>query len=403
MRIGFIAEAYPPTDGGVATSAQRVARGLVAQGAEVQLFCFDNSLPISVSDYVVEQVDEGVVVFRVGPFFLKQRDLNLNLLSEKAKASLRRRAFNQIVARINPKLDVVLSFYLVQSGFIAQFVARQLGVPHVAGVRGNDIGLNIFHLERFAATHWTISGAQRIVCVNEYLRERLLLAFPEVKDRTSVIPNSVKVSNEQIPDPLHRQRVLQATGWNETDFIVTFIGTLREKKGIVPLLNALYRVKEKPIRLLIVGPQIRNSDAALCQDLLASLTESRHIFTTGFVDRSEVKNWALGSDAVVMPSTDDGLANGLLEGMSMGLCPIVSDLFSETVIHRENGLLVCPGDDASLAQCFLQLETDRELAKRLGRCARQFVESVHPPLKEASAYLELLRTTITDSLHMVRA
>jgi glycosyltransferase involved in cell wall biosynthesis len=395
MRVAFIAEHYPPTEGGVATSAQRVARGLVRMGVNVQVFCFDNSQPITAGDYLLKEVDEGVSVARVGPFFLKHPDLNLNLLSEKVKAALRRRAFSQILRLAQPtKVEAVMSFYLLQAGYLAQFLARELGIPYIAGVRGNDIGLNIFHVERFGVTQWVVSGADRIVCVNEHLRRRLLLAFPEVKDKTCVIPNGIAIPEEQAPDQSARRDLLAASNWDDNDFIITFIGTLREKKGIVPLLKAVEQARHLPLRLLVIGPEIRSADAALCDDLLTKLKEDNRLFITGKLDRAEVKQWAAGADAVVMPSLDDGLANGLLEGMAIGLCPITSEVFSDVVNDKENGLIVPCNDHIRLADTFSRLARDRPLARVLGKNARRHVAGVHQPHKEASAYMNLLQSTV---------
>src|SRR5574338_1712865 len=97
MKIGFISEHYPPTDGGVATSTQRVARHLHRLGARVHVLCFDHSRPMTDKDYVVEEVDEGVRVSRVGPFFLKQAGASADRIPEKVKATLRRRAFNRMI------------------------------------------------------------------------------------------------------------------------------------------------------------------------------------------------------------------------------------------------------------------------------------------------------------------
>ncbi|MBK6877720.1 MAG: hypothetical protein IPG99_15025 [Ignavibacteria bacterium] len=83
MRIGFIVEHYPTTQGGVATSAQRVARELVKLGLEVILICFDSTRPLDSEEFVSEEIDNNVKVFRIGPFFLKQKSINIDSFPEK--------------------------------------------------------------------------------------------------------------------------------------------------------------------------------------------------------------------------------------------------------------------------------------------------------------------------------
>lgn len=395
MKIGFIAEHYPPTEGGIATSAQRVARELVRLGLSVRVICFDHSRPITSHDYVIEQYDEGVQVARVGPFFLKQPRLPVDHVPEKTKASLRRRMFEQMVSLLRPqKVELILSFYLINAGYLGTFASRELNLPLIAGVRGNDIGRNIFNVERFAVVQWIVEGAHHVACVNEYLRRRVLLAFPRVADRISVIPNSVQLSHVIIPVAEARARVAKATGWDGSELRLVFIGTLREKKGAAVLATALLSMGSRSaIRLLVVGPDLGHVEMAQCGDAWMQLKAQGRVFVTGRVPRDAVASWAAGCDVVVMPSLDDGMANGLLEGMALGLCPLATTVFADIVRSGENGVLVPPGEPDALACAMSQLAQDRERIKRGGAAARRTVEK-WTPAQEAGAYLELFRRVL---------
>lgn len=391
MKIGFIAEHYPPTSGGVATSTQRVARQLVQLGARVHVLCFDHSRPLRSPDYVIEEVDRGVRVDRIGPFFLKQKEIKLDELDERIKAAFRRRAFEQMVRQLRSEpVDAILSFYLLNAGFLAQYVARETGVPLVAGVRGNDIGRNIFHVGRFAAIQWVVQGACRIVCVNEHLRRRVLLAWPEVDERTVVIPNSVEPCPETPDRELCRQRLAERTGWAPGDLVLTFIGTLREKKGVLTLAQALLALpRQSRARLLVVGQDLGPIERALCGPEWALLREEGRLYVTENVERAEVAAWAAAADVVVMPSLDDGMANGLLEGMMLGLCPLATRVFADAIEDGRDGCLVPAADPEALANAISALEADRERVTALGRAARERVLAWRPR-DEAERYWAVL-------------
>lgn len=391
LRVTFVSEHYPPTDGGVATSSQRVARQLVLLGADVHVICFDHGQPITSPDYVVREYDEGVVVSRVGPFFLKQRLLSADAIPEKQKATLRRRAFAQMCQLVDEHpADIVLSFYLLNAGFMATFLGRAKKLPIVAGVRGNDIGRNIFHTERFAAIQWVVGSATHIVCVNDHLRDRLLITFPDAENKTSVIPNSARVPDVSALDRHDARRVmLKATGWRDEHLVAVFIGTLREKKGVSVLLESLNSLgSEAQIRLLVVGPEIGGYERKVCGELWSRLTAEGLCWATGRIVQSDVRQWVLGADIVVMPSIDDGMANGLLEGMALGLCPVVSNIFADVVRDGENGRVVPSGDAASLAAVLRALEQDRASVSQFGAAARTS-RSTWTPESEAAAYLDL--------------
>lgn len=391
MKIGFVSEHYPPTDGGVATSTQRVARSLHQLGADVHVFCFDHSRPLSSSDYVTHEIDSGVNVTRVGPFFLKQKEASVDRIPEKIKATFRRRATNQIAKLMRQvNSDIVLSFYLLNAGFLATYVARELDIPIVAGVRGNDIGRNIFHTERFAVTQWVVNGADRVVCCNSFLQKRLLLAFPDAADKSVIIPNSTSLSLDNLPEHSQaRCSLLAATGWDHSAVVVVFIGTLREKKGVRTLLEALERLgPSSPVRLLVIGPPIGNLERQMCGELWDRLMAAGQIWCTGRLPLEEVSAWATGADIVTMPSHDDGMANGLLEGIALGLCPVVTEIFRDVVSHAESGVLVPSGDAEELAKGFEQMAANAGLRKHLGALARESLLR-RTPLDEARGYMEL--------------
>lgn len=397
MKIGFISEHYPPTEGGVATSTQRVARELVKLGIEVHVICFDHSRPIESEDYIVNENDDGVNLHKIGPFFLKQHSLSVDSIPEKVKASFRRRAFEQMIKILhNNHVDLILSFYLLNAGYLAQFAAREIGVPYIAGVRGNDIGRNIFNVERFAVIQWIVGNANKIVCVNNHLQNRLLLAFPEAVDRTHVIPNSVTSIDNNIYDSINnRQKIKQATGWTDKAIRLVFIGTLREKKGIVTLLKSISLVSTRtPVRLLVVGPDIGSIEKKLCGSHWTQLKDEGILFVTGKIPRSEVASWALGCDIVVMPSLDDGMANGLLEGMSLGLCPVATEIFADVITDGENGLIVPIGNVEVLADSFCLLANDREKIIEFGKKAAASVKK-WTPQREASAYVAVFKELLS--------
>lgn len=394
MKLAFISEHYPPTEGGVATSTQRIARELSRLGVAVQLICFDHTRPLDCPDYLINEHDGDIFVARIGPFFLKQPLVNA---PESLKAILRRRAHDQMV-NITRQFgaDLILAFYLLNAGFLAQFVARALRLPLVVGARGDDIGRNIFDTQRFAVTQWVVEGASRIACVNAHLRSRLLMAFPDAAAKSLVIPNSVALSAPPSSIAACRRHVGTAARWNNEDLRVAFIGHLREKKGAMTLLNAVALLRHKtPVRLLVIGPNLGPLEMRRSGRVWDQLRDEGFLFATGFIPRSDVPTWASGCDVVVMPSVDDGIPNGLLEGIAMGLCPIVTPLFNEVVTDNETGLIVPFNDEAALADAMQALATDRNRLDTLRNHARASLRNWGPEV-EAAAYRSLFESVLSE-------
>ena len=114
------------------------------------------------------------------------------------------------------------------------------------------------------------------------------------------------------------------------------------------------------------------------------------ISVTERVPLGEVADWACGADIVTMPSIDDGMANGLLEGMALGLCPVVTEIFSDVVSDGVNGRVVPSSDHTLLTQVLQELEGDATLRESLGRAALEAM-SKRDPSTEAGEYISLFK------------
>ena len=91
------------------------------------------------------------------------------------------------------------------------------------------------------------------------------------------------------------------------------------------------------------------------------------VLFTGF--QSDVPSATAALDIAVLPSLFEGMGRAVLEAMAAGKPVIASNVggIPELVHHRENGLLVQPGNCESLKEALVELLCDAELRKWLGR------------------------------------
>lgn len=392
-RILVVTEAWPPTSGGVATSAQRISTNLAKLGIGITVFTFDSSRPITDPEYQFESMEDEVKVVKFGPFFLKRPNEEIRGLSEKHRAIMRRRIYDAMERTAQRQtVTGIVSLYVVNAGWLATYLSRSLNVPHILGVRGNDIGRNIFSSDRLAPVSLAVENASAIICVNEHLRQRLLLAFPQVATKTKVILNGTIGEHSEQPRAHIREDIARQTGWPVTSLWAVFIGTPREKKGLRNLLEAMLSLPENhELRLLCIGPEPGALEVRVCGAEWKRLKENGRLFCTGQLPRTEALRLAAGGDIVVMPSVEDGLANGLLEGMALGLCPVASDIFSDVLRDGENGFVVQRGNTFALANALQRAAGDSQLRHDLGGAAQQLAIIRHSPRREAEDYLQVLR------------
>lgn len=151
-------------------------------------------------------------------------------------------------------------------------------------------------------------------------------------------------------------------------FVLLLIANDWRNKGLPVLLETLVRLRELPLRLLVVGEDDPSPYRKLIdQNLL-----------TGCVDflptRPDVEFYYAAADAYCGPSREDAFGQPPAEAMSCGL-PIITAVtcgVSELVSPGEDGLVLQdPSDADELASCIRQLYEEPAWCERLGQSAAE--------------------------------
>jgi glycosyltransferase involved in cell wall biosynthesis len=154
--------------------------------------------------------------------------------------------------------------------------------------------------------------------------------------------------------------------------------------------------ERSPVRLLIVGPPLSGVERRIAGAQWDAAITAGRLYVTGVVDRAEVAQWAGGADVIIMPSADDGMANGLLEGMALGLCPIASGVFDDVIRAGETGALLQEVTTTSILTALMEAASDRAATRRLGIAAAAAVTREHRAADEATTYLALLNEVLNS-------
>ena len=179
--------------------------------------------------------------------------------------------------------------------------------------------------------------------------------------------NTVVVSNTvHIPEEI--------VHWNSEEFTFLFLGVLIPRKGVIDLLEAFSIVKnesqDKKIKLIITGTGSQEEEIKQkCRQL--NLTDC--VEFTGWTVGEKKKTLILSSQALVLPSYNEGLPIAILEAMSYGM-PIISTEvgdISSAVLNNENGFLIKPGDIEALAQSMKKLLISEECYTKKSLTSKQ--------------------------------
>jgi glycosyltransferase involved in cell wall biosynthesis len=169
---------------------------------------------------------------------------------------------------------------------------------------------------------------------------------------------------------------------------VISVGRLVAVKDFAMLLHAAARLADAlpNFQLDIVGdgPERRALEA-----LRTSLGLETRVHLLG--ERDDVARLLSGADVFALTSTSEGLSMSILEAIASGL-PVVATAVggnSEILIDGTAGLLVPPGNPASLASALLSVLEDPTRLASMGRAARKHAER-HFDLRDVVARYESL-------------
>ena len=158
--------------------------------------------------------------------------------------------------------------------------------------------------------------------------------------------------------------------------IILAVGRLHAQKGFDVLLDgfAAAAASRPGWRLEVLG------DGALGDALAEQARQlgiSDRVTWRGFV--ADPFPFYDAADLFVLPSRHEGTSNALMEAMSRGLAPVVSDAASRGLVTNEgNGLVVPAENAAALAAALGRLMDDGALRDRLGAAARDAYAAMRP-------------------------
>ncbi|HUV91324.1 MAG TPA: glycosyltransferase family 4 protein [Anaerolineae bacterium] len=358
MKIAHVTATFPPYHGGTGVVCYHNALGLARLGHEVTVYTADEAL----NDYRYPSeiaVHHLPVLFRLGNAPLLPSLWNL------------------------AGFDVVHLHYPFYFGAEMLFFKSLLGGSPYVVTYHQDVLFDgwLRFPERF---HHALLGrqilgraAKVLATSQDYARASrlgtLARARPGLVDE---LPNGVDarrfhpgVEGSAVRDHYHLP---------PEDRTVLFVGALDRAhyfKGIDVLLQALCRISDPGLRLLVVGD---GDLRATYQSQALDLGLAARVTFCGQVPDADLPAHYAASDLLVLPSTTMGEAFGvvLLEAMACGKPVIASNLpgVRSVVNDGQDGLLVRPGDAADLAQKLQRLLADAPGRREMGVRGRKKVE-----------------------------
>lgn len=260
------------------------------------------------------------------------------------------------------KIDIILAYQTFIDGVIAVTAKRLFRTPAVVSVQSEDEYKIRDSWKSRLLSPLVFRQANRILVQSQRLKESLLAEvrkslqreqWKEIERKVAVVPNGVSA-------PLARQ---------PEGTTILYVGRLVPVKGVEQLITAMNQCPEEKLLIVGDGPE-RNRLERVVKDM-------GNVEFVGSVAPEDVSAYMQKAKLLVLPSLKgEGSPNVVLEAMAHGVPTIATRIAGvpDLIDHGQTGLLVEPGDVASLAECIKWLSGDEQMRMRLATNCRSEVK-----------------------------
>jgi L-malate glycosyltransferase len=241
------------------------------------------------------------------------------------------------------------------------------------------------------------SRRTQIVAVSHFAGRAFCGKLP-FRNRVRTIYNGTDLSRFPLKTP-RISTFRREAGIPEDAFLVSAVGQICERKGLIELVNAFSNIYARVphMHLAIVGKVVFAHEEKYRELLLKTAVDAGAADRLHFTgERNDVPNVLQASDLLVLNSWEEPFGLVLVEAMSSGTPVLATRVggIPEIVMDSENGWLIEKGDTAALASKLVELSENihmRVQAARLahGTCTQfsleQFQTSIHRLYAELDA------------------
>lgn len=200
--------------------------------------------------------------------------------------------------------------------------------------------------------------ADKIVCISDRSKDDLIKQLPIVKDKAMVIYFGL---DHELFKPRDKNQCRKRLDLPHNKKIVLNVGNEMRRKNIPNLLRALYVVKKKIGKVLLV--RIGNQLTSTIK-LIESLGLRDNVLHVERVPKNEMGFFYNAADLCILPSYNECLAFSSIEAMASG-CPVASSDLATPEILRDAEILFDPFDIDDMAEKMERVLIDRSLSEEL--------------------------------------
>lgn len=333
MKIGLFTDSYPPYINGVSTSVETLKNSLEKLGHIVYVVTLGQ-------DATTYEYDEENRI-------LKIPGIPIGIYDYRAASIYPLRVVNKIKSW---KLDIIHSHTELSVGIFARLLAKQFGIPLVhtyhtmykdytyyisRNHKYFDLGIKkaVEYLSKFYCD--TTANAFIVPTIktyhlfrNEYHYDKDIYIVPTGIDSKRFQKENLDVSK--------LEKIKKKLGYKKNDFVVVFVGRMAQEKNIEFLLRTMIYVKNKNIKLMLIGD---GPDKKTYEELATSLNLNKVVKFVGRVAWEDMPYYYHSANLAITASLTETQGLTVIESMAAALptlC-IEDEAFKTMVVDKLDG------------------------------------------------------------------
>ena len=379
MKIYFFGADYPPTGGGIATySYEWIQSTAMHDEVEViEVLIFGNRNPRS------ESLGKKVAVITL-------RNIGFLYVGYKVFSSFWK----------NRDYDIFHSFNLFPVGFWVTFWGKIFRKKTCVAFYGTDACDTSASVKTFLLKKWTLRNVSLPITISDFTKrateKRYSLGSDRIKVIYPVVPQALLFGTKSAEEDREIFKIKKTYNISDNTFVIISVCRLVKRKGVEYLIRAVAEIRDKDIRLLIIGDGPEKDNLI---NLVNILDIRDRVFILGKV-KDIIPFYRIGSVSTLVSYNlvDDGDFEGLglvlLEAQSYGV-PVIgtrSGGVPEAFEENTTGLLVFPQDVKALENAVRMMIDDREMRDRLAENTHSFLERRFGFKNTICRYIELCKS-----------
>lgn len=300
-----------------------------------------------------------------------------------------------LIKKINP--DIVHSHYITGYGWLGAFSFFK---QFVLSVWGSDVFYDAKNsLLKKIMANICLKRADVINTTSKQMANFINKEYSIKKDKIKTFSWGIDLKLFKKPNENEREKLKETLKIEKNSFVILSNRHIKENYNIKTIIDAIPKIIERHKNVIFIF--IRGYGSQKYEEELKNLAKNLNVeknvlFIPKFITPEKMTEYLKISDIFISIPSSDQLSSSVLEGMSCGCIPILSNLevYKERVVDGKNGFLI-PIDVEILAEKIIYCIEHKEIKDKFYEINKKIIEENEDWEKNAEnmekIYEELLK------------